>query len=310
MIIWANLDCEARWGAAMLPQHVAKRVSAAAALLAALAPHDEPVEIYAPATVNPERIKLPNVTMRAGAPSRWDLAWADPDAKAPNDRRVAAALAHELGIALPSARTVTTIGELDAHLATVTHPRWVCKAPWTAAGRDRAFGEGSTVSGEQRVYITRLLERFGAVVFEPWLDRVLDIGVCAQLDAEGRVRSEAPHTLLTDQRGAFVGIDLTAPSLHPDDRLALANTVDAAGSALHCLGYAGPFTVDAFVYRSGEAQTLHTLCELNARHTFGHVARALGKRLGTRKLGFGTPPEGAQVLVAATADDPVTAWAA
>src|SRR5262245_23652162 len=75
MIIWANLDCEARWGGRQLPQHVARRVSAAAALLAGFAPGTEPVAIYAPATIDPSRIQLPNVTMHAGAPPRWDLAW-------------------------------------------------------------------------------------------------------------------------------------------------------------------------------------------------------------------------------------------
>ncbi|HEY5950637.1 MAG TPA: hypothetical protein VIV40_34330 [Kofleriaceae bacterium] len=308
MIIWANLDCEARWGGGTLPQHVARRVSAAAVLLAAFANEDESVEIYAPARVDASRIKLPNVTMRTGTPAHWDLAWADPDAKAANDRRVALALTEQLEVSLRSARAVTSLAELDAHLATITNPRWVCKAPWTAAGRDRAHGEGNTVSGEQRVYITRLLERFGALLFEPWLDRVLDIGVCAYLLPDGRVIAEAPHTLLSDSRGSFLGIDLTAPSLHPDDRLVLANAVEAAGTALHCLGYAGPYSVDAFIYRDGDAQALHPLCELNARHTFGHVARALARRLGTRMLGFGAPPVGAQVLVDASADDPITAW--
>src|SRR6187551_3199246 len=92
MIIWANLDCEARWGGGSLPQHVARRVSAAAALLAAFAAEGESVEIYAPAAVDPDRIKVANVTMHVGRPSTWDLAWADPDAKAANDRRVALAL--------------------------------------------------------------------------------------------------------------------------------------------------------------------------------------------------------------------------
>jgi hypothetical protein len=310
MIIWANLDCEARWGGASLPQHVARRVSAASALLAAFAAEDESVEIYAPAAVDPDRIKLPNVTMHVGEPRSFDLAWADPKAKAANDRRVALALNQELDTSLREARAVTSIAELDAHLATVTSPRWVCKAPWTAAGRDRAYGEGSIVSGEQRVYISRLIERFGAVMFEPWLDRVIDIGVCASLMPDGRVIAQAPHTLLSDSRGGFLGIDLRPPSLHPDDRLVLANAVEAAGTALHCLGYAGPYTVDAFIYRDGDSQALHPLCELNARHTFGHVARALEDRLGTRVLGFGTPPPDARILVAPSADDPVTAWAA
>src|SRR5687767_13425865 len=88
MIIWANLDCEARWAGGALPQHVARRISAASALLAGFAPADQLVEIYAPAAIVNERVLLPNVTMRTGNPAHWDLAWADPSAKAANDRRL------------------------------------------------------------------------------------------------------------------------------------------------------------------------------------------------------------------------------
>jgi hypothetical protein len=308
MIIFANLDCEAQWGGGRLPQHVARRVSAAASVLAAFAPAGEPVEIYAPAAVAPERILVPDVTMRTGTPPRWDLAWADPGAKAANDRRLALALNEQLGTSLRGARAIGSLVELDAHLAEMQPARWVCKAPWTAAGRDRAHGEGATLSGDLRVYLGRLFERFGAVLFEPWLDRVRDIGVCAHVAADGRVDARPPHTLLSDPRGGFLGIDLAPPPLHDTDRERLTHTVDASGAALHGIGYAGPFTVDAFVYRDGVAQSLHPLCELNARHTFGHVAHALASRFGARVLGFGAPPANARILVAPTADDPTTAW--
>ena len=310
MIIWANLDCEARWGGGSLPGRVARRVSAASALLAAFAPAGEPVAIHALAAVDPARIRLPGVTMHAGAPPRWDLAWADPQAKAANDRRLALAVSEQLGRALPGARAIDSLAELDAHLANTRPARWVCKAPWTAAGRDRAHGDGATLTGELRVYVGRMLDRFGAVLFEPWLERVGDLGVCAQLALDGRVTAQPPHTLVCDARGAFVGIDLAEPALRGADHELLARSVDAAAAALHGLGYAGPFTVDAFVYRDGGAEVLHPLCELNARHTFGHVARALAARLGTRVLGFGTPPAGAQILVAPGEGDPVTAWVA
>ena len=321
MIIWANLDCEARWSGQTLPRHVAKRISAASALLAALAPTSEPAEIYAPAAIDPDRIKLPNVTLHAGDPTTWDLAWANPTAKAANDRRLALALTEQLGVALRGARVITSLAELDAHLATTHTARWVCKAPWTAAGRDRAHGEGDTLGPEMkmagltpargtelRVYVGRLLDRFGAVVFEPWLERVLDLGVCAQLAPDGRITAQAPHTLLSDPRGGFLGIDLAEPTLRDSDRVLLARTVAAAGNALHALDYVGPFTVDAFVYRSGDAQVLHPLCELNARYTFGHVARALAARFGTRVLGFGAAPTGARILVAPSEADPISAW--
>ena len=315
MIIWANLDCEARWGGGSLPQSVARRVSAVSSLLSALAPAGEPVEIFAPAPVDPARIRLPDITLRTGEPARWDLAWADPNAKTANDRRVALALDEQLSTRLPGARAIDSLAQLDEHLAhgaaaAGVDRRWVCKAPWTAAGRDRAHGQGDTLDGELRVYVGRLLERFGVVLFEPWLDRVLDIGTCARLSADGTVAAQAPHTLLSDPRGGFLGIDLALPPISDVDRGSLAAATDAAGAALHRLGYTGPFTVDAFVYRSGGGTRLRPLCELNARHTFGHVARALAARFGTRVLGFGAPPAGAQVLVAPAADDPTTAWAA
>ena len=107
MIVWANLDCEARWAGVTLPQHVQARISAASALLAAFAPDGEPVEIYAPAPVDPARVKVPDVTMKVGTPPRYDLAWADPDAKAVNDRWFALALAEKLGVALAGARAIT-----------------------------------------------------------------------------------------------------------------------------------------------------------------------------------------------------------
>lgn len=313
MIIYGNLDQEARWARTTLPQHVLKRISAAAALLASFAPEGEEVIIHAPAAVDPARVQFARVDMRTGVPARWDVAWADPTAERANDRRTALQLAHDLGVALPGSRVITAVAELDEHLAaggadaTVDH-RWVCKAPWTAAGRDRAHGIGVTVEGEQRVHIGRLLERYGPLVFEPWLDRVLDFGVCVQLRPDGTMHVDRPHTLLSDGRGNFLGIDIVEPALTALEHAELARTLAAAGATLHGIGYTGAFTLDAFVYKDRGRRKLHALCELNARHTFGHVARALHARLGTRVLGFGTPPAGARILIA-PGDDGVSAWA-
>jgi hypothetical protein len=290
MIVLANLDCEARWAGAPLGGRVLRRISAVSALLAVLAPDD--AEIWAPAPVDATRLMLDRpLTMHVGTPPRWDLAWADPGAKAANDRRLALAVHERLGTQLPGQRAITSIDDLPQSGA------WVAKAPWTAAGRDRIHGNGPP-SDEQRVYAGRLLERCGALLVEPWLLRSLDLGVTAQLDG-GRVTAAPPHTLLCDARGGFLGIDLAEPPLAREHRAQLDAFVAAAGDALAALPYSGPFTVDAFVHPGG----LHA-CEINARHTFGHVARALGARV----LGFGPPPAGAHVLVAPTADDPTTAW--
>lgn len=236
--------------------------------------------------------------MRTGTPERVDLAWAAPTAKAANDRRVAVAVQRALG--LDHAHVVTTVDELVA----ITHGMrgaWVAKAPWTAAGRDRIHGipGDAPLRDDQRTYAQRLLDRQGALVVEPWLERRFDVAVTAHLAAGGHLTAAPPHTLVSDARGAFAGIDLTEPPLSPAERAQLDRAVEASAAALHELGYTGPFTVDAFAHTRG----FHAPCEINARHSFGHVTRALG----ARRLGVGPPPPGATVLVA-TAD--VTAWRA
>jgi hypothetical protein len=298
MIVHANLDCEARWAGVTLPAHVLAKIGALASLTAALVEGD--ADVWAPAAVDPARLVGPlRPRMHVGAPPRADLAWADPAAKAANDRRLALAVAEGAGATLPGSCVVGSLADLDAAAAKAA--RWVCKAPWTTAGRDRCHGTGEA-TGETRAHVTRLLSRFGALVFEPWLDRVLDFGVCATV-RDGIVTSQAPHGLLVDARGGFIGIDLAPPELTSTERDRVGELVLAAGDALAGVGYAGPFAIDGFVYWDG-ARRLRPLVEINARHTFGHVARALGGR----RLGFTPPPTGATILVAPADRDPTTAW--
>ena len=252
-------------------------------------------------------------------PGAFDLAWADPAAAAANDRSRALAIAGELGVALPGARVVASLAELDAHLSAHFADRfagsggrpWICKARWTAAGRDRARGTGSALVGELRIRISRMLRRFGPLVFEPWLDRVLDLGVCGEITAGGEVRLLEPHRIATDPRGGFLGIELS-PRLDPGVAEPLCAVARAAAVRLAAqTGYRGRFAIDAFVHRPpGSADhRLHPLCEINARHSFGWIAHALARRLGTRRLGFDAPPPGATVLIA-PGPDRVTAWCA
>ena len=285
--IYANLDQEARWSGLGVPAHVARRISAASALLAALAPDGEDVEIWAPAAVDPDRLQMDRApAMRVGVPKRWNLAWADPDGKHVNDRRFALELAREVdGIALAGTRVIESVDDLGGEWP----ERWVAKAVWSAAGRDRARGEGPP-TGELRARVANLIARAGAIVVEPWLERVLDVGVCGFVGS----KPLPPHTLLVDERGGFLGIDLREPELPPGTRELLETIAALAGKELLRADYLGPYTIDAFVYRGPHGPALHALCELNARYTFGHVARALGAR----------------VLIAPAADDPTTAWVA
>ena len=305
-VVHANLDCEAVWAGVPLPPAVARRISYYAALVGAVAPEDTEVEVWAPAAVDAARLRSVRAwrapAMRVGAPARADAAWADPGAKAVNDRRLALAVAAAHGAALPGAKRIASADEID-----LPGP-WICKAPWTSAGRDRCRGAGPPAA-DQRTRIARLIAAYGELVLEPWCERIADAGMCARVGADGVVEAQPPHALLVDARGGFTGIDLEEPALEPAERARLGELVAAAGAALAARGYAGPFAVDAFAYRVGGARRFHPLCEINARLTFGWIARALAARLGTRRLGFGPAPEGAMVLIE-DAGDGVTAWCA
>jgi len=295
-VVDANLDCEARWSGLALGGAVLTRISLYGLLLTALAPHGERLEVWTPAAVDRVRWRGGGmISFKTGSPSRADLRWADPETKVANDRR----LVHTVE-SLAGSFVIEKLGE---HAWPAS---WVAKAVWSAAGRDRCRGNGEPTT-EQQTRLSRLLA-CGALVVEPWCDRILDAGVCATVDATGAVTAEAPHGLVVDARGGFLGIDLAVPALELAERVQLIDAVERAGKMLHGAGYAGPFAVDAFVHRTPEGRALH-VCEINARYTFGWIARAFSRRTGSTKLGFSSPPERATTLIE-NREDHITAWIA
>ena len=320
-MIAANLDCEVAWaGSAPLSPAVAARLALFATTLRVYARDED--ELWMPAPVH-ERWRPPGdtgpnprLTWRtppsAEARVRWadDARFAPPGraaiARAVNDRRFAAALAAELGVALPGARVVTSVDELAAHLAaggaSASPTRaWVAKAMWTAAGRDRVRRIGDALDDATRTRLARLLAIHGALVFEPWMARTLDVGQGGRVDPTGDVALLPPHRGLVDDGGVIRGIVVDdGAELEPAEEARLADTARAAGRALATAGYAGPFVVDAFVHEHGGRRALHPLCELNARLTFGLVARAWAERRGaplTLGLGGALPAGGTPLVL-------------
>jgi len=240
-------------------------------------------------------------------------------ARKASDRRFAHDLAARLGVALPGATTIRTVEELSRHLAdggadAGASGAWVVKAPVTAAGRDRVRRRGDVLDAATVQRVRRLLERHGALVFEPWLERVLDIGQPGLVTGAAQWRLLPPHRLHSESGGGFAGITI-APSdtwLAAEHRRRLQEVAGAVARELGELGYRGPFTVDAFLHRDRRgAVELHPLAEINPRLTFGLVARAWAERAGaplTLRVAEASPPPEAMALVRPTADDPTAAW--
>ena len=210
-------------------------------------------------------------------------------ARSANDRRFALECSRSLGCALEGAAVIGTITELRTWLdrelpGRSTGDAWVLKAPYSSSGRERVQGAGQKLPASLEGRIASLLGRFGGLICEPWMDRTADFGVCAILGEES-LRALPPHRLEVDSHGAFLGIALRpgAPGdcgLEPLELTELQRVVEGVAIRLRALGYCGPFGIDCWRWRDlSGAVRFHPLGEINARMSFGLVARALAERL-------------------------------
>ncbi|MBI4603427.1 MAG: hypothetical protein HY721_15855 [Planctomycetes bacterium] len=218
------------------------------------------------------------------APGPWALPAPPHDAVLrANHRGLALEVGTSLGTALPGARSLRSVAVLDEHLASggasaAPGERWVLKAPYSAAGRSRLRGAGRRLEGPPRARAARLLELFGELHFEPWMERLADYGLCG-IVAEASSRFLPPHGLDVDPGGVFRGIlvaVLRGALLGAEERALLERAAGEAAARLRDLGYRGPFGIDAWRYRDASgAVRFQPLGEINARLTFGFVAWAL-----------------------------------
>jgi hypothetical protein len=216
----------------------------------------------------------------------WRLPVASPEVVARvHHRSFALRLAEDLGCALPGARMVDGLAELDRILAERSAPAsWILKAPFSASGRSRYIErDGPLLTNPKfRRTVENLFERHGSLLFEPWLDRVADWG-CAALLTESEMRIVSIHGQRVDIKGQFTGIDPDASGLPDRDRARLKEVAAEVGTALRRAGYTGPFGIDAWHWRRPDGSiTFHPLGEINARMTFGLVQRALVQREAER----------------------------
>jgi hypothetical protein len=184
-------------------------------------------------------------------------------------------VAAEIGCALPGARMVESLVELDRSLR--NGPRsWVVKAPFSASGRSRYIERNGPALSDPKARRTveGLFAYHGPLYFEPWMERTEDFGVSALLadGTDAELRIVGIHRQRVDRKGQFEGIELDA-GLAAEDRERLVATTEAVAAALGREGYVGPFGIDAWRYRRADgALVLNPLGEINARMTFGLVA--------------------------------------
>ena len=161
--------------------------------------------------------------------------------------------------------------------------KWVIKANWSHAARERILGQGSQFTSSASAWITQRLARDGIVSWERWLQREAEIGIQWHITPGQAPQLIAVTELLVDPRGQYAGtkaFDQTVPL--PDW---VQHAVDATRPAIFDLadrGYFGPIGIDSMRYFDPVTNTSLTrpLQDINARWTMGRLAAGWFEKLG------------------------------
>ncbi|MBK7947839.1 MAG: DUF455 family protein [Deltaproteobacteria bacterium] len=252
--------------------------------------------------------------LRAGGPAGRRLRLAGPSPECLHvlqDKRFTFEAARALGLdppeldALILALDPEALADADALVARLeqtlarwpawTGQRFTLKPRFGSSGRGRVGGRGSVDSASLRGPLPRLARQGGAL-FEPWLERTIDLSVALRVPAEGGAPEVlASFEMITTKSGVYRGhaglvdADGGIRSGDRDDERArtYARTLVERASAA---GLTGPCGVDSFRYRAGdgEQEAYRGAVELNARPTMGLVAWGLIRRVlaSPAALGF------------------------
>lgn len=162
----------------------------------------------------------------------------------------------------------------------------VAKLPFGAAGQKNhklPLDESGQVQAE------RLRTRQGAVVVEPWLQRIFDFSAHYDMTPAG-LRHLAFVQLENDRRGQFQACVAGAKFQPPPDvaRFLLSGALALyqeeiprkIAPLLDAAEYRGPVGIDAFVYcKADGALALRSIVEMNPRYTMGRLTWELSRRV-------------------------------
>ena len=195
-----------------------------------------------------------------------------------------------LGIESTVCRNQKELVQAAATLAAMGHAEGVAKAPFGAAGqKNQKFSTADPVTLQP--WATRMMAHQGAVVVEPWLDRVLDFSV--QYDsAPSALHRVGFVQLQNDRRGQFqacVAGSKFCRGLSPEITRFLMNGAlslyekeipEKLIPLLSGAKYVGPVGIDAFVHRMADGTlALRPVVEMNPRFTMGRLTWELMRRV-------------------------------
>ena len=192
------------------------------------------------------------------------------------------------------ARTAGDVREVMAHWRAAGFGEVVCKAPFGLAGRGMIRMRGASPAAHEAAWLERTLTEQGAVVVEPWLERVADYSVHYDCEPGGRPRLRGIVRLHCDGGGRFLGCEaarsfsrllsgecVRAWQESGADSFYREQLPEALRPLLDAAGFRGWLGCDAFLHRNADGCVrLRPLVEINPRCTMGRVTLELRRFAG------------------------------
>lgn len=209
-----------------------------------------------------------------------------------NSRRWSVTQELELGVVLPGSAIVTSIASLTAAVESLAQQQdrdiaqlhWVVKAEFGMSARERVLGRGIVLSVPTRRWIEKRLATGEWLVFEPWLERVSEVGILLMIPPPGSIQTRpelvAVTELITDASGRYCGTRCSSND-PPSCWQPAVETARHMTERLRAIGYFGPVGIDAMSYPTAgsDVPSIRPVQDINARWTMGFVATRLAQRL-------------------------------
>lgn len=197
-----------------------------------------------------------------------------------NDRLFSHRLEMDWGVGLDGAAVIRSRDDLLAQFAWVKAERWVLKARFGMSGRERCLGRGEELPTASQKWLETRIARDGAVVFEPWVEKVAESGLQFDVPRDGQPRFLGMTPLLSDVQGRYRGNRLdSGPAAVEAEWQSAVRVADYAACEAQQRGYFGPLGIDAMQYRDRDGSLrFRPLQDINARWTMGRLT------LGWRRM--------------------------
>ena len=170
----------------------------------------------------------------------------------------------ELGQTLPGAVFVASADECER---VVRSGAWLLKRAFGFAGRGRRKVATLTVDDARWIEASM---RAGGLQVEPLVAIDRDYAIHGVIAEDGALTLGVPTAQRCDEHGAWIASE-RATDLAEAERGALEREARTVARALADAAYFGPFNVDAYRWRDGDARRFNPRSEINARYSMGFM---------------------------------------